>query len=177
MAAKDNPLYQNGITALCAQCDIPVDPELSNPIRKERGWTYDKETGRQIIVDVGETDIQALVDSYAGMDMRSIINRQQGDTPMEKLQSAVDKGLLTPEPVPTEDTDLTLAPKSRFEGERLARSVKQTTAEINGELGTDFTAAEIVDGAAQKAIDAYIQKRIDEAIKAQGGAINGESKQ
>lgn len=146
----------------------PINSEYKPYIKHTKTWYFDKDVGEYRICDGDDIDVQALIDSYEGQDMRSIIMRQPGDTAQAKLAIAVDKGLLAMSPLPASDVDLTELPTDNIGLAKAQKQASKLVSDLNSELGESFSLEDYAKGLAEKAIKDYLDKQTAVAMAEKG---------
>lgn len=137
-------------------------------------WAWNDAERQYKPVKVGSTDIQNLVDQSAGSDLRSLLNRQEGRTPAEKLANAVDNGLLTVDLQPNQNPwdygsqvqDLTGLPTDKMSADMEVKAAEAKAAALNKALGLKGEDARSFEDYFKGKADAIIRQYIDERIKA-----------
>ena len=156
------------------ECRAAYIAKPGSSVVDDYDWAWNDAERQYKPVKVGSTDFQNLVDQSAGSDLRSMLNRQEGKTPAEKLANAVDNGLLSVDLQPnqnpwaygTEVQDLTGLPTDKLSADLEVKAAEANAAVLNKELGLKGEDARSFEDYFKGKADAIIRQYIDERIKA-----------
>lgn len=156
------------------KCGKPYIAKPGTSVVVDFDWAWNDAERQFKPVQVGSTDLQNIVDQSAGSDLRSMLNRQDGKTPAEKLANAVDSGLLTVDLSPNQNPwdygsqvqDLTGLPTDKMSAEMEVKAAESRAAALNKELGLKGEDARSFEDYFKGKADAIIRQYIDERIKA-----------
>lgn len=104
-------------------------------------WEWSDKERTYVPVKTGVADFQAEVEQNRGHDIRSILNRQEGDTPLEKLNNAVANGLFSMEGVSAgydygdEVADLTILPDNKAQAQMAMKRATNAAEGMNDAFG------------------------------------------
>lgn len=161
------------------RCRPAVGANLSNSVVQNFGWKWDDKKRCYVVVPTDKKDFQQIVEANLGGDIPTILRNQPGNTALEKLNNAINSGLVElTDPGDMAEMDLTEIPTDKLEGELAIRAAKKGAADLNSALGLKGedarTFEEYYQGKVNETIKKYIDGKIAELAKTQEVKKDGE---